>query len=75
MQPEVTLEAILKYRNLYNAYKSVTANGGAPGVNGTTTTELYHWFYLHPHQISTSVRQGTYQCSPIRRVYTLTFQI
>ena len=46
MQPEVTLEAILKYRNLYNAYKSVTANGGAPGVNGTTTTELYHWFYL-----------------------------
>lgn len=69
MQPEVTLEAILKYRNLYNAYKSVTANGGAPGVNGTTTTELYHWFYLHPHQISTSVKQGTYQCSPIRRVY------
>ena len=58
MQPEVTLEAILDKQNLKAAFKSVVANKGAPGINGTTTEELRQWFHANPHLISTSVAQG-----------------
>ena len=69
MQPEVTLEAILDKQNLKAAFKSVVANKGAPGINGTTTEELRQWFHANPHLISTSVAQGKYKPLPIKRVY------
>ena len=69
MQPEVTLEAILDKQNLKAAFKSVVANKGAPGINGTTTEELRQWFHDNPHLISTSVAQGKYKPQPIKRVY------
>ena len=47
MQPEVTLEAILDKQNLKAAFKSVVANKGAPGINGTTTEELRQWFHAN----------------------------
>ena len=66
---DVTLEAILDKRNLMQAFKSVKANKGVPGINGTTTEELEQWFHDNPHLITTSVTQGTYRPQPIKCVY------
>lgn len=66
---EVSLwERMLAPENLSRALRRVTANRGAPGVDGMTTDELGPWLRQHWASIREALDAGTYQPSPIRRV-------
>ncbi len=65
----ITLERILKYDNLYEAFEKVTTKKGASGVDLMETADLEHYFRSHPYEISGAVRAGKYRPKPIRRVY------
>lgn len=68
MKP-ITLERILHEYNLKDAFKSVTSNRGAAGVDGMETHELEDYFRAHPYEISRMVLEGKYRPKPIKRVY------
>ena len=65
----ITLEIILQVSNLRNAARRVVENKGGAGVDGMQVDDFYDYVRSHPHEISESVRNGTYIPSPIRRVY------
>ncbi len=65
----ITLERILSQENLNKAFKKVVRNKGSAGVDGMETFELGDYIRSHPHEISESVRNGTYRPKPINRVY------
>lgn len=65
----ITLERILQAGNLAEAARRVVRNKGGAGVDGMNVDELYAYVYSHPHEISESVRKGSYRPSPIKRVY------
>lgn len=65
----VTLERILGYENMYSACMNVVKNKGAAGIDGIKCKELIKWFYDHPYSVSTSIANGTFKPSPIKRVY------
>jgi len=62
------LEQILSQGNLERAYKRVTANGGAAGVDGVETTELGEVLAEQWPRIKTQILEGSYIPQPVRRV-------
>lgn len=65
----ITLERILSHGTMVEAIKRVIANKGGAGVDGMKTGEILEYIRSHPHEISESVRKGTYRPKPIKRVY------
>ncbi len=65
----ITLERILTKENLAQALRKVEANKGSPGVDGMRTDELRGHLFEHRGELSRAIRMGTYQPSPIKRVY------
>lgn len=65
----VTLELILEYENMYRAYDNVVTNKGAAGIEGVKCKELKDWFFAHKYEVTTSIRNGSFKPSPIKRVY------
>lgn len=61
------LERILERDNLNKAYKRVRANKGAPGIDGMTVEDALPWLREHKEELLQSIREGTYQPSPVRR--------
>ena len=61
-------EGIFSRSNLFAALERVTANGGAPGVDGMTVEELPEHLKAHWASIRDKLEAGTYQPSPVRRV-------
>ena len=61
------LERILERDNLNKAYKRVRANKGAPGIDGMTVEDALPWLREHKEELLQSIREGTYQASPVRR--------
>ncbi len=61
------LERILGRDNLNKAYKRVRANRGAPGIDGMTVEDALPWLRKHKEELLQSIREGTYQPSPVRR--------
>lgn len=61
------LERILGRDNLNKAYKRVRANKGAPGIDGMTVEDALPWLREHKDELLRSIREGTYQPSPVRR--------
>jgi RNA-directed DNA polymerase len=71
MQPalEINLmERILVSENLHRAWKQVKSNKGAPGIDGMALKDFPDHARLHWDEIRQSLREGTYQPSPVRRV-------
>lgn len=67
-QPAITLlEQVLHEPNLRNAWEQVKRNRGAPGIDGVTIEEFGKELPKHIDNITTSVLNGTYIPSPVRR--------
>ena len=61
------LEAILDRDNLNRAYKRVKSNHGAAGIDGMSVEEALPWLKEHREEILQSIRDGSYEPSPVRR--------
>ncbi|WP_155834877.1 hypothetical protein [Leptolyngbya sp. PCC 6406] len=71
MQPALEtnlMERILAPENLHRAWKQVKFNKGAPGIDGMVLDEFASYARLHWDEIRQSLRDGSYQPSPVRRV-------
>ena len=62
------IEEVLRRENVFQAYKRVVANGGAPGVDGMTVDELMGYCREHWPRIREEIRSGRYQPQPVRKV-------
>jgi len=62
------LDQALCRANVWQAYKKVHSNGGAPGVDGMTVDELLPYCQVHWERIRSELLSGTYQPQPIRKV-------
>lgn len=54
--------------NLAAALQQVVQNGGSPGVDGMTVSELKDWFNQHYRSLQASLLQGSYQPEGVRGV-------
>jgi len=61
------LEMILERANLWDAYKRVQKNDGAPGVDGMTVTQAGAYLKRHWLKIRAAILDGTYRPLPVRR--------
>ena len=61
------LEAILDRDNLNRAYKRVKSNQGAAGIDGMSVEEALPWLKEHMEELLQSIRDGSYEPSPVRR--------
>ena len=62
------MEMISERGNMQAALKRVKSNGGAPGVDGMTTTELTDYLKGNWLKVKGQLLEGTYQPQPVRRV-------
>ena len=61
------LEAILDRDNLNRAYKRDKSNHGAAGIDGMSVEEALPWLKEHREELLQSIRDGSYEPSPVRR--------
>jgi len=64
----VTVESIVNAQNLLSACQQVIRNGGAPGIDGMRTEELYSYLVKEWEVLQQAVLNGTYQPEAVRRV-------
>ena len=62
------LEFILSPANLNAAYKKVKSNKGSGGIDGMSTEGLLPYLREHGPELVASLREGTYNPNPVRRV-------
>ena len=62
------LEEILDMRNVEKAFKQVTANKGAGGIDGMQTDELRDYLNVHWQALREDILSGHYQPQPVRKV-------
>jgi len=62
------IEEVISDNNLWNAYKRVYANKGAPGVDGITIYELEKHMRKYYEPLKQKLKDGTYQPQPVKRV-------
>lgn len=62
------LEFIVSPANLNAAYKQVTRNKGAAGVDKMEVDVLKEYLHNHKEELITSILQGKYRPNPVRRV-------
>ena len=65
---EDLMEQIVTQDNATVAWLAVKRNGGAPGIDGMTTTQLRDHVRTHWESIRAKLLAGTYVPSPVRRV-------
>jgi RNA-directed DNA polymerase len=62
------MEQILSPENLHRAWTRVKSNQGAPGIDGMHIEDFPNYARHHWEQICQTLREATYQPSPVRRV-------
>jgi RNA-directed DNA polymerase len=62
------LEEILDIRNVQKAFKQVTANKGAGGIDGMQTDELRDYLNANWQTLKTDIVQGNYRPQAVRKV-------
>jgi RNA-directed DNA polymerase len=62
------IEEVLRRENVWQAYKRVVANGGAPGVDGMSVDALMGYCREHWPRIRNEIRSGRYHPQPVRKV-------
>jgi RNA-directed DNA polymerase len=63
-----TIENVVSSRNMMKAYKAVTRNKGAPGIDGVTIKEIKKVIQEQWPKIKQDILEGKYYPSPVRRV-------
>ena len=63
-----TLDHIVNFSNMRDAFRKVAQNGGAGGIDGMQSKELMHFFYEQYDDIRKALLDGTYAPAPVRRV-------
>jgi len=61
------LQEVLRGSTLEQAWKQVRSNKGAPGTDGVTIEAFPKWFRANRSAIMASLRNGSYEPSPVRR--------
>ncbi len=62
------LEEILDIRNVQKAFKQVTANKGAGGIDGMQTDELRDYLNASWQTLRADILQGNYRPQSVRKV-------
>ena len=62
------LEEILDIRNVQRAFKQVTANGGAGGIDGMQTDELRDYLNDYWQSLRKDILEGNYRPQSVRKV-------
>jgi RNA-directed DNA polymerase len=62
------MEEVLHRENLVRAHARVVRNGGAPGIDGMSVSELLDYCRLHWSDIREELLSGRYRPQPVRRV-------
>lgn len=62
------LEEILDIRNVQKAFKQVTANKGAGGIDGMRTDELRDYLNANWQVLRSSILEGNYRVQAVRKV-------
>lgn len=62
------MERVLERDNLFSALKQVKSNKGAPGIDGMTVENLPKYLKEHWLEIKTSLLNGSYIPSPVKRI-------
>jgi len=65
---EAMMEAVVSRDNATVAWRAVARNGGAPGIDRMTTTQLREHIRQHWESIGTKLLSGTCVPTPVRRV-------
>jgi group II intron reverse transcriptase/maturase len=65
---EELMEQVVTQDNATAAWQAVKRNGGAPGIDGMTTSQLRDHVRQHWESIRAKLLAGTYVPSPVRRV-------
>ena len=65
---EKVLEQVLRNENMTRAWKQVRSNKGSPGIDGITVKEFPEHHRVKWAEIISSLKAGTYQPKPVRRV-------
>ncbi|MCD2257546.1 group II intron reverse transcriptase/maturase, partial [Lactobacillus sp. CC-MHH1034] len=61
-------DLVLSRVNLNQAYPKVSSNNGAAGIDGLTVDELLPYLKQHRDELIASLRDGSYQPLPVKRV-------
>lgn len=62
------MEQVASSANLNQAYRSVRANRGAPGVDGRTVQDLRPWLAVHKDRLVRELLEGRYRAQPVKGV-------
>ncbi|MDQ0247949.1 group II intron reverse transcriptase/maturase [Bacillus fengqiuensis] len=62
------MERMLSRENLLTALKRVERNKGSHGIDGMSVKDLRRHLYEHWNFLRQSLKEGTYQPSPVRRI-------
>ena len=62
------MESVTERNNLWQAYRKVVRNGGAPGVDGLTVAAFKDWLKVHWPAVRTALLEGHYQPAAVRAV-------
>lgn len=62
------MQAVVERENMQLAFKRVTANNGASGIDGMTVDDLKPWLIENWHRVKEDMLNGRYKPQPVRRV-------
>jgi len=62
------MEEIADLSNLTSALRQVVNNGGSPGIDGMTVTQLKEWFSHNWQELQSSLLDGSYATSGVRGI-------
>jgi group II intron reverse transcriptase/maturase len=65
----VTLERVVTYENLREAFRQVNANGGAPGPDGRTVRDIEREYGYRAERLRHELLTGRYRPQAVRRVW------
>ncbi|SES43397.1 group II intron reverse transcriptase/maturase [Salipaludibacillus aurantiacus] len=67
-EPSELMRKLVSRENLGHAFKRVKQKKGSAGIDGVTTNEIHSYFAEHHRSIVLSLKEGSYEPHPVKRV-------